>query len=153
MKILIISQYFWPENFRINDLAEALKKDGYKVTVLTGLPNYPEGRIYSGYSFKVSREIYNGINIIRVPLIPRGTSSNIMLFLNYLSFAISASIFAPFLIRGSIDKIFVFGGSPLTKAVPAIFLGKIKNAKVLLWVLDLWPQSVFVNNRIHKLLF
>ena len=71
MKLLIVSQYFWPENFRINNLAIALEKEGHKVTILTGLPNYPEGRIYKGYKWKVIREIYKNINIIRVPIIPR----------------------------------------------------------------------------------
>jgi len=151
---LIVSQYFWPENFRINDLAKSLKKNGYEVTVLTGMPNYPEGKFQEGYSYKIIKEVYKGINIVRVPLIPRGKASNTMLFMNYLSFTIAATILSPFLIRGKIDKIFVFGGSPLTKAIPAILLGKIKNAPVFLWVLDLWPESVFVNNRINsKMIF
>ncbi len=150
MDILIVSQYFWPENFRINNLAIALEKEGHKVTILTGLPNYPEGRIYKGYKWKVTREIYKNINIIRVPIIPRGDASNIKLFLNYLSFAVIASILSPFLIKGNIDKIFIYGGSPLTKAIPAILLKKIKKAPIFLWVLDLWPESVFVNNRIKS---
>ena len=150
MDILIISQYFWPENFRINDLAFALDKEGHKVTVLTGLPNYPEGKIYKGYEWKVTREIYKNINVIRVPIIPRGDASNIKLFLNYLSFALIATILSPFLVKGNVDKIFIYGGSPLTKAIPAILLKKIKKAPVFLWVLDLWPESVFVNNRIKS---
>ena len=150
MNILIVSQYFWPENFRINDLALALDEAGHKITVLTGLPNYPEGEIYKGYKWKVTREIYKNINIIRVPIIPRGNASNIRLFLNYLSFAVIASVSSPFLVKGNIDKIFIYGGSPLTKAIPAILLKKIKKAPVFLWVLDLWPESVFVNNRIKS---
>ena len=62
MNILIVSQYFWPENFRINDLAKALDKNGYKVIVLTGIPNYPEGRIYKGYKNWITREKYKNIN-------------------------------------------------------------------------------------------
>lgn len=150
MHILIVSQYFWPENFRINDLALALVDSGYEVTVLTGIPNYPEGSFYSGYRLRVKKESYQNINIVRVPIIPRGTASNLMLFLNYISFVFSASLIAPFLIKGKVDKIFIFGGSPLTKAIPAIFLSKLKKAKLFLWVLDLWPESVFVNNRIHS---
>ena len=150
MNILIVSQYFWPENFRINDLASRLVDKGYKVTVLTGLPNYPQGEIYNGYKWKVSRENYNNVNIIRVPLIPRGNATNLKLFLNYFSFALIASILSPFLIKGKIDKIFVFGGSPLTKMIPAILLKKIKKADLLLWVLDLWPESVYVNNRLKS---
>jgi len=150
MDTLIVSQYFWPENFRINDLALALDEAGHKITILTGLPNYPEGQIYEGYKWKVTRETYKNINIIRVPIIPRGNASNIRLFLNYLSFAVIATIFSPFLVKGNIDNIFIYGGSPLTKAIPAILLKKIKKAPVFLWVLDLWPESVFVNNRIKS---
>jgi colanic acid biosynthesis glycosyl transferase WcaI len=150
MDILIVSQYFWPENFRINNLAIALEKQGHKVTILTGLPNYPEGKIYKGYKWKVIREVYKNINIIRVPIIPRRNASNFNLFFNYLSFAVIASILSPFLIKGNIDKIFIYGGSPLTKAIPAIVLKKIKKAPIFLWVLDLWPESVFVNNRIKS---
>ena len=86
MNILIVSQYFWPENFRINDLAEALDGIDHHVTVLTGLPNYPEGKIYKGYLWRVSKEKYKNINIIRIPIIPRGNASNIRLFLNYKLF-------------------------------------------------------------------
>ena len=150
MNILIVSQYFWPENFRINDLAEALDGIDHNVTVLTGLPNYPEGKIYKGYQWRVSKEKYKNINIIRIPIIPRGNASNIRLFLNYLSFAVLATIISPFIIKGKIDKIFIYGGSPLTKAIPAIVLKKIKKAPIFLWILDLWPESVFVNNRIKS---
>ena len=150
MNILIVSQYFWPENFRINALAFALDAKGYKVTVLTGLPNYPNGKIYNGYKWKVTRETYKNINIIRVPIIPRGNATNFKLFFNYASFAIIASILSPFLVKGVVDKIFVFGGSPLTKMMPAILLKKIKKANLYLWVLDLWPESVFVNNRLKS---
>jgi len=154
MNILIVSQYFWPENFRINDLAEALDGIDHNVTVLTGLPNYPEGKIYKGYQWRVSKEKYKNINIIRIPIIPRGNASNIRLFLNYLSFAVLATIISPFIIKGKIDKIFIYGGSPLTKAIPAIVLKKIKKAPIFLWILDLWPESVFVNNRIKsKIIF
>ena len=150
MDILIVSQYFWPENFRINDLAIALDEEGHKVTVLTGLPNYPEGNIFKGYKWKVKKEVYKNINIIRVPIIARGRSSNVRLFLNYFSFAVIASILSPFLVKGNIDKIFIYGASPLTKAIPAILLKKIKKAPIFLWVLDLWPESVFVNKRIKS---
>ena len=150
MDILIVSQYFWPENFRINDLAKALVESGHNVTVLTGLPNYPEGKIYDNYKWKVIKEKYKNINIIRVPLIPRGNASNIRLFLNYFSFAVLASILSPFLVKGNVDKIFIYGGSPLTKAIPAIALKRIKKAPIFLWILDLWPESVFVNKRIKS---
>lgn len=143
MKILIISQYFWPENFRINDLAVALLDRGHEVTVLTGLPNYPEGKIYE--DFTKSPQKYsklNGVKIIRVPLVPRGRGS-LQLALNYLSFVISALFLGLLRLSGNkFDLIFVCGLSPITVAIPAIFLKFIKKSPVVLWVLDLWPESL-----------
>ena len=147
MNILIVTQNYWPENFRINDLAGKLHNIGHNVTVLTGLPNYPEGKLYRGYKWRIIKETHQGINIIRIPLILRGKANNLRLFLNYSSFAIFASILAPFLIRKDVDLIFVYGGSPITKTIPALLLKKLLNAPVFLWVLDLWPESVFVNDR------
>ncbi len=96
MKILILSQYFWPENFRINDLALGLQELGYKVTVLTGKPNYPGGSFYPGYGFlRKSREDFHGMDLIRVPLLPRGDGGKVRLILNYLSFALFACLCVP----------------------------------------------------------
>ena len=123
MKILIITQYFWPENFRINDLAKELVNRGYKVDVLTGQPNYPDGKFYNGYSFKFSNEIFSGINIIRVPIIPRGTNY-FTLSLNYLSYALVASFYI-LLKKGKYENIFSVNYSSITSLIPAI-LGKLK---------------------------
>jgi len=140
MKILIITQYFWPENFRINDLAKELVNRGYKVDVLTGQPNYPDGKFYNGYSFKFSNEIFSGINIIRVPIIPRGTNY-FTLSLNYLSYAVFASLYILFN-KGKYQNIFSVNYSPVTSLIPAI-IGKIKfKIKLFIWVQDLWPESV-----------
>ncbi|MGB4509688.1 MAG: glycosyltransferase WbuB, partial [Syntrophomonadaceae bacterium] len=87
--ILVLTQYFYPEQSRINDICTEWVNKGYKVTVITGIPNYPQGKYYDGYGlFKKRKEIYNGIKIIRIPLIPRGNNS-IMLSLNYISFVVS----------------------------------------------------------------
>ena len=84
MRILIVSQYFWPESFRINDLALALKARGHSVEVLTGMPNYPGGRFYPGYrAFSPQVEDFQGMRVNRVPLIPRGATRNWQLALNY----------------------------------------------------------------------
>ena len=84
MKILVLSQCFFPEEFKINELTEDLVKQGHDVTVLTGKPNYPKGKIYEGYKFwGVQEEFYKGARVIRVPLIPRGNSSAIRLSINY----------------------------------------------------------------------
>jgi hypothetical protein len=91
---LIVSQYFWPENFRINDLALGLLERGNKVTVFTGIPNYPDGRFFSGYGFfKNSRQDYHGVRVIRAPLLPRGNGGGLRLAINFFSFALSGSIF------------------------------------------------------------
>ena len=92
MRILIVTQYFYPEDFRINDLAVQMQKRGHKVSVLTGLPNYPDGKIYPGYSFwRRCKEEYRGAEVIRSSIIPRGKGGGLRLFINYMSFAIFAS--------------------------------------------------------------
>lgn len=141
MKILIVSQYFYPEEFRINDLAFDLVKRGHEVTVLTGNPNYPKGEFYKGYGFKFAHENYMGVNIYRIPIIPRGNASGIRLALNYLSFAINGSIFALFF-RQKFNVAFVFAISPITVVYPALVHKWIFKTKVILWVQDLWPESV-----------
>lgn len=142
MRVLIVSQYFWPEHFRINDLAEGLVERGHKVTVLTGCPNYPSGHIFKGYGFFNKQEIHNGVKIVRVPLIPRGSGSSVRLALNYLSFMVSASILGPLLCKGSFDLIFVCQLSPVTVGIPAAILKRLKRAPIVFWVLDLWPDSI-----------
>jgi len=143
MHVLIVTQYFWPENFRINDLTAGLVEKGHEVTVLTGIPNYPGGSFFPGYGMlKNIRQEYRGAKIIRVPLIPRGNDGKLRLALNYFSFAFFASILAPFFCRGRQDVIFVYEPSPITVGLPAIVLKKIKSAPVFLWVQDLWPESL-----------
>lgn len=143
MRILIVSQYYWPENFRINDLAAGLVERGHQITVLTGIPNYPEGSWYPGYGFfKKRKEFHCGVNIIRVPLIPRGNAGKFRLVLNFFSFAFFASVIAPFVCRGHFDSIFVFEPSPVTVGLPALVMKMVKKAPVFFWVQDLWPQSL-----------
>jgi len=151
MKILILSQYFWPESFRINDVATELRRKGHQVTVLTGIPNYPQGRFSSGYGwFRPLREDYRGVEIIRVPLIARGNGGGLRLFLNYVSFAAAASILGPWLAPSDVEAIFVFEPSPITVGLPAIILGWLRSAPVLLWVQDLWPESLSATNAIRS---
>lgn len=151
MRILIVSQYFWPENFRINDLCLGLRDRGHEVVILTGNPNYPQGDFYEGYSFFSKRkEIWQGITIHRAALISRGRGSGVRLFLNYFSFAFFASLRVLF-ISSKFDKIFVYEPSPITVGIPAI-IAKLKfRAPIFFWVQDLWPESISaaggVNNR------
>lgn len=143
MKILVVSQYFWPENFRINDLVVGLVNRGNDVTVLTGYPNYPEGKIFPEFKSNAKQYgEYRGARVVRVPLFPRGVGS-FRLILNYLSFAVSASIFGPWIFKGKkFDVIFVCQLSPVTVGIPAAVLRKFKSAPIVFWILDLWPESL-----------
>ncbi|MGE8204705.1 glycosyltransferase family 4 protein [Heyndrickxia sp. NPDC080065] len=139
--ILVIAQYFYPEQFRINDICTEWVKRGYKVTVITGIPNYPQGKYYDGYGlFKKRKETYNGIEIIRIPLIPRGNNS-IMLALNYLSFVVSGFFWKMFT-RIKADYVFIFEVSPMTQALPGVWYAKRRKIPCFLYVQDLWPENV-----------
>lgn len=151
MRILVVTQYFWPEEFRINDLVIGLQKRGHEITVLTGIPNYPSGRIFPGYSiFGPTHQSYQGIKVLRVPLIPRGSGSGFRLLLNYISFLLFASLLGPFYCRGKYDLIFVYEPSPITVGIPAIILKKIKRIPMLFWVQDLWPESLHAAGGINS---
>jgi len=143
MRILVVTQYFWPENFRINDLCAELAQRGHEVTVLTGKPNYPDGDVFKEFKQDPSGfEQYNDCQVVRVPMIARGRTS-LQLILNYLSFALSASLLGLFKLRKKqFDIIFVCQLSPVTSALPAILYKKIHNIPVTMWVLDLWPESL-----------
>ena len=143
MRVLVITHHFWPENFKINDFVDGLIDRSHELTILTGKPNYPKGYIYPKFKKKPKDfKKYRSAEILRVPIIPRG-SSRIQLFLNYLSFSFSLSIFGSFMIRKKkFDRIIVFGVSPISVAIPAIIISKLKNIPVFLWVLDLWPDTL-----------
>ena len=142
MRILIVTQYFWPESFRINDLCIALKERGHDVAVLTGKPNYPKGTYSKGYGFFSKRtEVWNDIKIYRAPLIPRGKGKGIQLFVNYFSFALFASIRMLF-INQKFDKIFVYEPSPITVGLPGLVAKYKSKAPMYFWVQDLWPESI-----------
>ena len=153
MKILLVTQYFYPENFKSNDIAFELAKRGYDVTVLTGLPNYPKGKIYKGYGiFKKRKETVNGVKIIRTLVIPRGKGGGMMLALNYISWAVIASFRAFFLaLNKKFDTVIVHETSPITQGFPALVIKKIQSIPIYFWVLDLWPESLQsaggINNR------
>jgi len=151
MRTLIVSQYFWPEGFRINDVARALLGKGVQVEVLTGKPNYPRGEIFGGYRASgCQQETHQGIKINRIPLVARG-SGGARLALNYLSFIVSGLLFAPWMLRKKrFDVIFVYAPSPILQAIPAIFLGWLKGCPVVLWVQDLWPESLSATGHVRN---
>jgi colanic acid biosynthesis glycosyl transferase WcaI len=143
LRILIVSQYFWPENFRVNDLVTELVRRGNQVTVLTGIPNYPSGKVFDEYRERPSAyDNYQGAQVIRVPMLPRG-SGGLRLIINYLSFVVGATIWGSWRLHGNqADVIFVFEPSPVTVGLPAVWLGKLKRAPVVFWALDLWPETL-----------
>ena len=152
MRILLVTQNFYPEGFKSNDVAFELAKRGHDVTVLTSLPNYPEGNIYDGYGvFRKRREWVNGVNIYRTLVIPRRRGSGIMLALNYLSWAFCAVFWALWLaIFHRYDAILVHQTSPVTQGVPALVVKWLQRKPMYFWVLDLWPESLHAAGNINN---
>jgi glycosyltransferase involved in cell wall biosynthesis len=152
MRVLILSQYYWPEPFLINDVVDSLRAEGCDVTVLTGQPNYPDGLIFPGHSaWGFGTEHHPaGYEIHRVPVAPRGTGG-LRRVLNYASFILSASLLGPWLTRGrQFDVVFVYAVSPILQGLPGIVYRRLKGAALVIWVQDLWPDSLqstgFVTN-------
>lgn len=143
LNILVVTQYFWPESFRINDLVKELCGKGHTVTVVTGVPNYPGGEVFEDYKKNPKKyNKYQEAEIIRSPTVIR-RKSNLRLFLNYLNFIISGSIWGAVAIsKRDIDLIFVFQTSPVSVGLPAIFFSRLKGAPIVFWVLDLWPETL-----------
>ena len=157
MKILVVCQYYYPEPFRITDICKNLVKRGHDVTVLTGLPNYPEGRVLDDYRHgKKRNEAVNGVKIIRCFEVGRG-NSHFKLFLNYLSYAISGALKAKFM-REEFDVVLVNQLSPVMMGIPAMAYKKKHHKKILFYCLDLWPDSLAAGgikeeSRIYKLFY
>ena len=145
MKVLIVSQYFWPEEFLINDLVKNLvKSKKVYLEVLTGKPNYPSGVFFKDYEMNPEKySFYGETKIHRVKIFPRGKNNKFKLALNYFSFVISASIKVLFDLRhNKYDLIFVYEPSPITVCLPAILLKKLTKIPIIFWVLDLWPATL-----------
>lgn len=144
-RILAISQHFWPESFRINDICDFLVKEkNCEIDVLCGMPNYPKGKFFDGYSYLKKRtEIHNKIKIRRSFEVPRGSNSNLRVFINYISFPISSIFHIPRLLVKKYDKIFIYQTSPVMMAIAGIIIGKIKKVETTMYVLDLWPENLF----------
>lgn len=141
MNILVISQYYYPEQFRVTDICEALVQNGHNVTVITGLPNYPEGKIYDNYrSITHREEIIKGVKVIRCNIIARRTG-NFFLGLNYISFMITGSL-KTIMLKEKFDIVFVYQLSPVLMGIPALIYKKRHKVPVLLYCCDLWPESI-----------
>ncbi|MCM2558510.1 glycosyltransferase family 4 protein [Alcaligenes faecalis] len=153
MKIALVTQYFWPESFSINDMVRELEAQGHSIDVYTGKPNYPEGDVFAGYTQNgCSQEPFaQNVTIHRAPLRPRGKSGAKDLIRNYLSFVWNGLRHFPRQAQGKhYDVIFVFSLSPITAAIPAIYLKWRKRTPMVMWVLDLWPESLSATGHIRN---
>lgn len=145
MKILVVGQFFYPDNFRINDIVKNLVELGNDVTMVTGLPDYETGYIPNEYRFfRKRKEKYHGASVIRLPIIQR-RSGALFRALNYVSFVFSGSIYL-LLSREKYDKVFMFQTSPVTMAIPGLLYGKKNKVKTILYCLDIWPECVQAMN-------
>ncbi|MFD2648773.1 glycosyltransferase family 4 protein [Devosia albogilva] len=144
LRVLLFSQYYWPENFIINDVVSDLRANGCEVTVLTGQPNYPDGDTFQGYrAWRFGRQRHpQGYEIVRVPVVPR-KKGGLRRVLNYASFILGAALLGPLLLRRqNFDVVFVYAVSPILQALPAILVSRIKGAALVIWVQDLWPDTL-----------
>lgn len=144
MRILIVTNHFYPEEFKVNSLARELVVRGYRVSVLTGIPDYPKGKWFKGYGLLHKRiEEVDGVKVYRAFIFPRGRAGKIRMMLNYLSITIS-QIFDAFLIAlfHRYDRVLVFETSPVMVAISAVIVRKMQKIPMLFWVTDLWPESL-----------
>lgn len=152
MRIILVAQNFHPENFKSNDIAFEMVKRGHDVTVLTSLPNYPEGRFFNGYGlFQRRKEVVDGVKVVRTWVIPRRNGGGVMLALNYLSWAFFACIRAFLMaLLNKYDAVVVHQTSPVTQGIPAIIIKKMQRIPMYFWVLDLWPESLQAAGNINN---
>ena len=142
--MLVVCQHFWPESFGINAICEDLVRRGCDVDVLCGIPNYPEGRFYPGYSwFRKRRQIHKGIRIIRCLEIPRGSNTNFRVLINYLSYPASSVTHIPRLLSTRYDHVFVYQLSPVLMALAGILVSRLRRVPLTMYVLDLWPENLY----------
>lgn len=143
MKILFVCQYFYPEVFRGNDIAFHWAEQGHEVHVVSGIPNYPDGKFHEGYGlFKKRHEIVNGVKVTRLPIFPRG-NNKIMLMLNYFSYLVVAWVWMLFhAMFHKYDRVFVQQLSPVMMSAPGVLYKKLRGVPLYTWVLDLWPESL-----------
>lgn len=144
-KILVVCQHFWPESFRINDVCDFLVNEkNCEIDVLCGIPNYPKGAFFEGYSFTKNRhQSHNGATIRRVFEIPRGNNSNFRIFINYISFPIASIFHIPRLLAKKYDKILLYQLSPVMMSFAGIVVGKLTKTETTMYVLDLWPENLY----------
>jgi len=144
MNLLVVTQYYHPEPFRITEICEELVKLGHTVHVMTSVPNVPSGQFYEGYGwFKYGEKERNGVTIERVNVVKRGNNSSFRWALNCASYVFNSFFHLPGLKKRKFDAVFVFNNSPITSIIPAIFVSKSLKIPLSVWVLDIWPESLF----------
>ena len=142
-KILVVTQHFWPENFRINDIVEGFLQDGIAVDVLCGLPNYPKGEWFPGYSAAGPfEEEWHGARLYRCKEVPRRGNTSVNIFLNYVSWPWYAA-HALHRLPGGYDAVFCFNTSPVLMCWPAIRYAKKRHIPFTNYVLDIWPENLY----------
>ncbi len=143
-RVLVVCQHYWPESFRINDITDYLIEQGCEVDVLCGIPNYPKGQFFDGYSyFKKRYENHNSVRIFRTFEIPRKSNSNIRIFFNYISYPLASILHVPRLLFRNYDRVFIYQLSPVMMSIAGILVGKIKRINIIMYVLDLWPENLY----------
>ena len=143
-RVLIVSQHFWPENFRISDIAEGFAENEIEVDVLCGIPNYPNGNIPEGYGFfKNLKQNYKGVNVHRCWEITRKGNSSVRIFLNYISYPFFATFKTLAFMGKKYDAVFCYETSPVYMIFPAIVFSKLKKVPLTTYVLDLWPENLY----------
>ena len=142
-KILVVTQHFWPENFRVNDIVEGFLQDGIAVDVLCGLPNYPKGELFPGYSAAGPfEEEWHGARLYRCKEVPRRGNTSVNIFLNYVSWPWYAA-HALHRLPGGYDAVFCFNTSPVLMCWPAIRYAKKHHIPFTNYVLDIWPENLY----------
>lgn len=143
-KILVVCQHYWPEGFRINDVCDYFVENNCEVEVLCGIPNYPEGKFFDGYSyFKKRHQVHRKVTIRRAFEVPRGNNTNIRIFLNYVSFPFASLFHIPRLLTKRYDKIYIHQLSPVMMGLAGIIVGRLKKTETTMYVLDLWPENLY----------
>ena len=142
-KILIVTECFYPEEFKINEIALFWKSIGYEVGVITLMPTYPIGKVYKGYKNKIfSKEIYQGVTVYRVHAVTGYTESKMKKYLKYLNFMIIGGILSVF-IGKKYDYVFGYNLGALTDMMPAVLIRKLFKKPLMIWVQDIWPDSLY----------
>lgn len=142
-RILVVTQHFWPEPFRVNDLVEGFIEDGHAVDVLCGLPNYPKGEWFAGYKYTgPRRETYKGAAVYRAGEVRRRGNTSLRIFLNYVSWPLFA-LFNLWRLPGGYDAVLCYNTSPVLMSLPALVYAKLHRVPFTNYVLDLWPENLY----------